>query len=61
MINIFYLINVLMFTYLFVFSQGEEWKSFRSTVNPVMLQPKTIKLYREEIDNVALDMIKRQE
>lgn len=39
--------------------QGERWKTFRSAVNPVMLQPKTIKLYSEEIDQVALDMIAR--
>lgn len=38
---------------------GEKWKSFRSAVNPVMLQPKTIRLYSDEIDNVALDVIKR--
>ncbi|CAG9791827.1 unnamed protein product [Diatraea saccharalis] len=38
---------------------GESWKQFRSTVNPVLLQPKTIKLYTASIDEVALDMIAR--
>ncbi|KAL0883705.1 hypothetical protein ABMA27_015823 [Loxostege sticticalis] len=38
---------------------GELWKQFRSTVNPVMLQPKTIKLYSGQLDEVAQDMIKR--
>ncbi|KAJ8724864.1 hypothetical protein PYW07_015822 [Mythimna separata] len=39
--------------------QGEVWKEFRSTVNPVMLQPKTIKLYATVLDEVAQDMIVR--
>ncbi|XP_026746058.1 cytochrome P450 CYP12A2-like [Trichoplusia ni] len=38
---------------------GEVWKEFRSTVNPVMLQPKTIKLYCSVLDEVAQDMILR--
>ncbi|KAJ8724862.1 hypothetical protein PYW07_015820 [Mythimna separata] len=42
-----------------VTDQGDVWKEFRSTVNPVMLQPKTIKLYATVLDEVAQDMIKR--
>ncbi|KAJ0179197.1 hypothetical protein K1T71_004909 [Dendrolimus kikuchii] len=38
---------------------GDLWKNFRSAVNPVMLQPKTIKLYTTAIDEVAQDMITR--
>lgn len=38
---------------------GDLWKEFRSAVNPVMLQPKTIKLYCGALDEVAMDMIKR--
>ncbi|KAJ8726837.1 hypothetical protein PYW08_015234 [Mythimna loreyi] len=38
---------------------GEVWQEFRSIVNPVMLQPKTIKLYTKVLDEVALDMITR--
>ncbi|KAJ8724861.1 hypothetical protein PYW07_015819 [Mythimna separata] len=38
---------------------GEVWQEFRSIVNPVMLQPKTIKLYTTVLDEVAQDMIKR--
>ncbi|KAG6460400.1 cytochrome P450 CYP12A2 [Manduca sexta] len=37
----------------------QPWKEFRSAVNPVMLQPKTIKLYTTAIDQVAQDMIAR--
>ncbi|XP_047023321.1 cytochrome P450 CYP12A2-like [Helicoverpa zea] len=38
---------------------GDLWKEFRSTVNPIMLQPKTIKLYTKVLDEVAQDMIVR--
>ncbi|XP_052737991.1 cytochrome P450 CYP12A2-like [Bicyclus anynana] len=38
---------------------GEVWKKFRSTVNPILLQPKTIKLYTNALIEVAEDMIKR--
>ncbi|CAH2091755.1 unnamed protein product [Euphydryas editha] len=38
---------------------GETWKKFRSTVNPIMLQPKTIKLYKNSLNEVAEDMVKR--
>ncbi|XP_004928105.1 cytochrome P450 CYP12A2 isoform X1 [Bombyx mori] len=39
--------------------QGEEWWDLRSTVNPVLLQPKTIKLYSAAIDEVAQEMMNR--
>ncbi|CAH0717365.1 unnamed protein product, partial [Brenthis ino] len=39
--------------------QGEVWKKFRSTVNPILLQPKTIKLYSSTLNEVAEDMVKR--
>ncbi|XP_059060233.1 cytochrome P450 CYP12A2-like [Achroia grisella] len=39
--------------------QGEKWKNFRSKVNPALLQPKTIKLYRTVLEEVAQDMINR--
>ncbi|XP_072941563.1 cytochrome P450 CYP12A2-like [Epargyreus clarus] len=38
---------------------NEVWKKFRSTVNPIMLKPKTIKLYSKILDEVALDMVAR--
>ncbi|XP_045763258.1 cytochrome P450 CYP12A2-like [Maniola jurtina] len=38
---------------------GEIWKKFRSTVNPILLQPKTIKLYTNTLNEVAEDMIER--
>ncbi|KAG6460403.1 hypothetical protein O3G_MSEX011954 [Manduca sexta] len=37
----------------------EPWKEFRSAMNPVMMQPKTIRLYANAIDQVAQDMISR--
>ncbi|XP_050362874.1 cytochrome P450 CYP12A2-like [Nymphalis io] len=39
--------------------QLEPWKKFRSTVNPIMLQTKTIKLYGNSLNEVAEDMVKR--
>ncbi|XP_047989790.1 cytochrome P450 CYP12A2-like [Leguminivora glycinivorella] len=36
---------------------GESWKDFRSKVNPIMMQPKTIKLYKDVLDEVANDMV----
>nr|ULR85605.1 cytochrome P450 [Spodoptera frugiperda] len=38
---------------------GDVWKEFRSTVNPVMLQPKMIKQYTAILDEVAQDMVTR--
>ncbi|XP_026314071.1 cytochrome P450 CYP12A2-like [Hyposmocoma kahamanoa] len=38
---------------------GENWKEFRSAINPVMMQPKIIKLYSTVLDEVADDMVKR--
>ncbi|XP_037297134.1 cytochrome P450 CYP12A2 isoform X4 [Manduca sexta] len=35
----------------------QPWREFRSAVNPVMLQPKIIKLYTTAIDQVAQDMV----
>lgn len=33
--------------------QGEEWAKMRSTVNPAMLPPKTVKKYISHVDEVA--------
>ncbi|XP_055588799.1 uncharacterized protein LOC129741117 [Uranotaenia lowii] len=41
--------------------QGEKWQHFRTIVNPVMLQPKTIKLYVDKVDEVAQDFMKVME
>lgn len=37
--------------------QGPPWGKLRSTVNPVMLQPKTVKLYIPQVDEVALEFL----
>lgn len=42
-----------------IFSHGERWQEFRSAVQPVLLQPKTMRLYIKAIDEVAMDMIQR--
>lgn len=39
--------------------QGESWFHARSKINPVMLQPKTVKMYVEKVDNVALDFLQK--
>ncbi|PSN49513.1 putative cytochrome P450 301a1 [Blattella germanica] len=39
--------------------QGEEWQSFRTKVNPIMMQPRATKIYVEPIDSVAEDFITR--
>lgn len=36
---------------------GEKWAEMRSKVNPVMLQPKTVKMYIPTIDAVASDFL----
>lgn len=35
----------------------EKWFKFRSKVNPVMLQPKTVKMYIEKVDEVSRELI----
>ncbi|XP_058818870.1 cytochrome P450 CYP12A2-like [Topomyia yanbarensis] len=37
--------------------EGEAWQSFRTAVNPVMMQPKTIKLYVSKVDEVAREFM----
>lgn len=37
--------------------QGEEWQRMRTIVNPVMMQPKTIRLYVDKLDEVARDFM----
>lgn len=39
--------------------QGENWLKMRSAVNPVMMQPKTVKTYIDPIDEVAQDFVKK--
>lgn len=39
--------------------QGEPWFQARSKINPVMLQPKTVKMYVEKVDSVALDFLRK--
>lgn len=39
--------------------QGKEWGDFRSMVNPMMMQPKTVRLYVPIINEVSNDFVKR--
>ncbi|XP_022116860.2 cytochrome P450 CYP12A2 [Pieris rapae] len=38
---------------------GEAWRKFRTTVNPILLHTKTIKLYSKILEEVAEDMVTR--
>ncbi|KAM7361973.1 uncharacterized protein ACRADG_012837 [Cochliomyia hominivorax] len=40
-------------------TQGETWGTFRSAVNPVMMQPKTIRLYMPKMAHVNKELVKR--
>ncbi|XP_052870891.1 cytochrome P450 CYP12A2-like [Anopheles cruzii] len=40
-----------------VTEQGESWQKMRTIVNPVMMQPKTIKLYIDQVDEVAREFL----
>lgn len=37
--------------------QGEVWQKFRSTVNPIMMKPQTVKLYVPHIDEIAQEFV----
>uniref|UniRef100_A0A182INU6 Uncharacterized protein n=1 Tax=Anopheles atroparvus TaxID=41427 RepID=A0A182INU6_ANOAO len=38
--------------------QGENWHNMRTIVNPIMLQPKIIKLYIDKVDEVAREFMR---
>lgn len=38
---------------------GEKWLDVRSKVNPVMLQPKVVKMYVDKVDQVAKEFIEK--
>lgn len=38
---------------------GEKWLEVRSKVNPVMLQPKIVKMYIEKVDQVAMEFLEK--
>lgn len=42
-----------------VSEQGESWQTMRTAVNPVMLQPKTVKMYVPHVDEVVMDFINK--
>uniref|UniRef100_A0A1Q3FMB7 Putative cytochrome p450 12a4 mitochondrial n=1 Tax=Culex tarsalis TaxID=7177 RepID=A0A1Q3FMB7_CULTA len=37
--------------------QGENWQRFRTIVNPVMMQPKTVRLYVDKLDEIAREFM----
>lgn len=41
-----------------VTEQGESWQKFRSIVNPIMLQPKTVQMYVGKLDEVSRQFMK---
>lgn len=40
-------------------SEGEEWSKARSILNPIMMKPRTVKLYTGPVNEVVDDFIKR--
>ncbi|XP_055595528.1 cytochrome P450 CYP12A2-like [Uranotaenia lowii] len=40
-----------------VTEHGEDWHKFRTIVNPVLMQPKTVNLYVDKLDEVAREFI----
>nr|XP_019551560.2 LOW QUALITY PROTEIN: cytochrome P450 CYP12A2-like [Aedes albopictus] len=40
-----------------VTEQGESWQKFRTIVNPVLLQPKTVRLYVDKLDEVTREFM----
>uniref|UniRef100_A0A182TWT1 Uncharacterized protein n=1 Tax=Anopheles melas TaxID=34690 RepID=A0A182TWT1_9DIPT len=40
-----------------VTEHGEKWQKVRTIVNPVMMQPKTIKLYVDQVDEIAREFM----
>lgn len=38
-------------------NDGPKWQEFRSIVNPVLMQPKTVDLYVDKIDGVTRDLV----
>ncbi|XP_037945860.1 probable cytochrome P450 12a4, mitochondrial [Teleopsis dalmanni] len=40
-------------------TQGEKWGNFRSAVNPVLMQPKNVKLYLQKMSQVNCDFVDR--
>lgn len=37
--------------------QGESWQKMRTLANPIMLQPRIIKLYCKQVDEVAKEFV----
>lgn len=40
-----------------VSEQGENWQKFRSIVNPVLLQPKTVRSYVGKLDEISREFM----
>ncbi|XP_037953502.1 cytochrome P450 CYP12A2-like [Teleopsis dalmanni] len=40
-------------------TQGDKWGKFRTVVNPVLMQPKNVKLYLQKMSQVNLELIDR--
>lgn len=38
-------------------SHGEKWANIRSIANPILMQPKTIKRYVAQIDDIAKEFV----
>jgi cytochrome P450 family 12 len=38
-------------------SEGETWQRTRKITNPILLHPKTVKLYTQQLDEIAKDFV----
>ncbi|KAG5671495.1 hypothetical protein PVAND_001689 [Polypedilum vanderplanki] len=38
-------------------SDGQKWQTTRTIVNPIMMQPKTVKFYTQQIDEIAKELV----
>lgn len=42
-----------------MFSHEDKWREMRTTINPIMMQAKSLKMYSEALDEIAMEAIAR--
>lgn len=48
---------MLLYNHILLCRHGEDWYNFRTVVNPILMQPETVKQYAESIDEVSNDFL----
>jgi cytochrome P450 family 12 len=38
-------------------SDGEKWQTTRTIVNPILMQPKNVKFYTQQVDEIAKELV----